>query len=116
MKSLSVFFFFFFDVVVFLLSSLVTGPNFMSISLLVLELRQFLFIRDRPEIRKSEITPSVLCPISEDWGELRIPNLVRMCPMKSYLMHAATCQVYSFYCFRVIKGKPSEGKNMPHPD
>ena len=34
------------------LSSLVTSPIFMSISLLVLELWQFLFIRDWPEIRK----------------------------------------------------------------
>ena len=36
----------FFDVVLFLLSSLVTGPNFMSTSSLVLELWQFSFIRD----------------------------------------------------------------------
>ena len=36
----------FFDVVLFLLLSLVTGPSFMSISSLVLELWQFFFIRD----------------------------------------------------------------------
>ena len=36
----------FFDVAVFLLSSLVTDPSFMSMSLLVLELRQFSFVRD----------------------------------------------------------------------
>ena len=42
----------------FLLSSLVTGRSFMSISSLVLELWQFSFIRDWPEIRKSEIPPS----------------------------------------------------------
>ena len=47
-----------FDVVLFLLSSLVTGPTFMSISSLVLELWQFPFIRDWPEIRKSGIPPS----------------------------------------------------------
>ena len=46
----------FFDVVLFLLSSLVTGPSFMSTSSLLLELWQFLFIRDWPEIRKSEIS------------------------------------------------------------
>ena len=54
----------FLDVVLFLLSRLVTGPSFMSISPLVLELWQFSFISDWPEIRKSERTPSVLCPIS----------------------------------------------------
>ena len=35
-----------FIVIVFLLPSLVTGPSFMSISWLVLELWQFSFIRD----------------------------------------------------------------------
>ena len=37
---------FFFDAVLFLLLSLVTGPNFMSISSVVLELRQFTLTRD----------------------------------------------------------------------
>ena len=45
-----------FDVVLFLLSILVTGPYFMSISSLVLELRQFPFIRDWTEIQKSGLT------------------------------------------------------------
>ena len=36
----------FFDVVLFLLSSLVTGLSLISVSSLVLELRQFYFIRD----------------------------------------------------------------------
>ena len=36
----------FFDVVLFLLSRLVTGQNFKSVSSLVLEMWQFLFIRD----------------------------------------------------------------------
>ena len=36
----------FFDVFLFLLSILLTGPSFMSISSLVLEIRQFSFIRD----------------------------------------------------------------------
>ena len=41
-----------FDIPVFLLSGLVTGPSFMSISSQVLEIWQFTFIRDWPEIRK----------------------------------------------------------------
>ena len=46
----------FFDVALFLLSSLVTGPCFMSISSLVLELSQFSFIKDWPEIQKLKIS------------------------------------------------------------
>ena len=74
----------FFDVVLFLLSSLVTGLSFMSISSLVLELWQFSFIRDWPEIWKSEIPPSKFCPISGDWGELWIPNLAWMSLIECY--------------------------------
>ena len=58
----------------FLLSSLVTGPTFRSITSLVLELWQFSFIRDRPEIRKLEIPRLKFCQISGDWDELGIPN------------------------------------------
>ena len=76
----------FLDVAVFLLSSLVSGPSFMSVSVLVLELWQFLFIRDSIEIRKSEISPSGFFPMSGDWGKLGIPNLAGMFLMKSYWM------------------------------
>ena len=40
---------------------LATGPNFISLSLLVVELWQFLFVMDWPEIRKSETPmPNIL--------------------------------------------------------
>ena len=57
--------------VVFFLSSLVTGPSFMSISLLVLELRNFLFKRDLTgNLEIGNI------PLSEFFcGGLGIPNL-----------------------------------------
>ena len=71
-----------FWVVLFFLSSLVTCSSFMSISSLVLELWQFTFIRDWPEIKKMETPLSEFCPISGDWGELEIPNLARMSLMK----------------------------------
>ena len=74
----------FFDVVLFPLSSLVTGPSFMSISSLFLELWQFSFIGDWSEIRKSEIPPSKFCLISGDWGELWIPNLARKFLIECY--------------------------------
>ena len=76
----------FFNVVLFPLSMLVTRPSFMSISSLVLEFWQFSFIRDWPEIRKSEIIPSKFVPISEDWSEQRIPNLAWMSLIKFYWM------------------------------
>ena len=78
MRSSSIFF----EVVLFVLAIIVTGPSFISISLLVLELWQFSFIRDWPEIRKSETAPYEFCLISGDWRELGIPNLARMSPIK----------------------------------
>ena len=74
----------FFDVVLLPLSSLVTGPSFISVS--SLELWPFTFIRDWSEIRKSETPSSEFCPISRDWGELGIPNLAGMSLMKRYKM------------------------------
>ena len=106
----------FFDVVLFLLSSLVTGPSFMSVSSLVLELWQFSFKRDWPEIRKSSLVtgtifisvsslvlelwqfsfkrdwpeirkyPSEFCPISRDCGKLGIPNLAWLSLITFYWM------------------------------
>ena len=76
----------FFDVVLFLLSSLVTGPDLLSTSLLVLEVWQFtFFIRGWSEIRKSEMPLYEFCTILGDWDELGIPNLARMSLIKCYL-------------------------------
>ena len=49
----------YFDNILFLLSSLVIGPSFMSISSLVLELWEFSFLRNWPEIWKSEVFPNI---------------------------------------------------------
>ena len=105
----------FFDVVLFLLSSLVTGPSFMSISSLVLELWQFSFIRDWPEIRKSEIPPSEFCPISGDWGKLWIPNLARMFLIECYWM-LQNSRVTAFTVFELFRGNQlGVGKITPPP-
>ena len=69
------------EVDVFLFSILVTGLSFMSISLLVLELGQFLFTRVD---RKFEISPSKFCAISADWDKLGTPNFARMSQIKNY--------------------------------
>ena len=76
----------FFDVVYYFLSSLVTGPSFMSISSQVLELWQFSFISDWTEIQKSELVLSDVFPIPGDWSKLGIPNLAQMSLMKCYWM------------------------------
>ena len=76
----------FFDVVLFLLSTFVTSPSFMSILSLVLELWQFFFKGDWPVIWKSKMPPSEFFSISRDWNELGIPNLERMSLIKCYWM------------------------------
>ena len=91
----------FVDVFLLLLSSLVTGPNFMSISSLVLELWQFSFIRDWPKIPKSEIHLSVFCPISGDWNELWILNLAGMSPLECYWM-LQNSSVIAFTVFELL--------------
>ena len=86
----------------FFLSSLVADPSFMSISSLVLQLWQFPFIRDWPEIRKSEIPPSELCPISGDWGELWMPNLARM-SLTEYYWKLQNSRVTAFIIFELLR-------------
>ena len=109
----------FFDVILFLLWSLATGPRFMSISSLVLELWQFSFIRDWPEIWKPEVPPSESFPVSGDWGELWIPNLAQMSLIECYWM-LQNSRATVFTIFTVIKGKKTGTGGVklafPHPD
>ena len=78
---------FFFDGVLFLLLSLVIDPGFLSVSSLVVELSQFSYVRDWPEIRNSEVPPSESSDlISGGLGKLGIPDLARMSLIKCYWM------------------------------
>ena len=99
----------------FHVSCLVTGPSFMSISWLVLELWEFLFIQYWAEIWKWEILPS------------EIPNLWILVKVRDTefgtnvsnkkLLNAG--QDYRFYRIWVIRGKPkAKGLKLPthHPD
>ena len=104
----------FFNVVLFLLSILVTGPSLMSILSLVLELWQLYFVRDWPEIRKSEIPPSEFCPISGDWDKLWIPNLARMSLIECYWM-LQNSRVTAFTIFEFLRENQLEGQNYPLP-
>ena len=108
----------FFDVVIFLLSGLVTGPTFMSISSLVLELWLFFFVRDWPEIWKWEIPLFKFCLTSGDWGSRNTKFGTDV--SNEMLLFAAKCQGYSFCRFWVIKGNPTVwggggGVKLPPP-
>ena len=83
-----------------------------SISWLVLELWQFSFTKDWPEIRKSEMSSSEFCPISGDWGELGISNLAQMFTIKSYWMLQNT-RVITCTIFELLREKQQGG--TPHP-
>ena len=75
----------------------VTGQSLMLISSLVLELWQFSFRSDWPEIRKSDIPLCEFSPISGDWGELGIPNLTRMSVINCYwIIQNARVTVFTF--------------------
>ena len=104
----------FFSVVLFLLSGWVTGPSFMSISSLVLELWQFSFIRDWPEIQKSEIPRSEFCPIFGDWGEIWRPNLAPMFLIECYWMQQNS-RVTAFTVFELLRENQLGGKITPRP-
>ena len=87
----------FLNVVLFHLSSLVTGPSFMSISLLGLELWQFLFVRHWQEIWKSEI-PVWTLPNIWRLGKVRNTKFGTKISSKM-LINAAKFQGYRFYRF-----------------
>ena len=93
----------FFDVVVFLLLSLVTGPNFMSISSLVLKSWQFSI----SEIyQKSGNLKYSRLNFANIWRlrKVRVTNFYMIASDKKSL-NAAKCLGCSFYCFCVIMGK-----------
>ena len=104
----------FFDVVLFFLSILVTDPSFMSTSSLVLELWQFSFKRDWPEIWKSEIPPSEFFTISGDWGELWIPNLGRIYLIECYWM-PQNSRVTAFTVFELLRKNKLGGGGVKLP-
>ena len=91
-----------FDVVMFLLSNLVTGPSFVLISFLVLELWQFLFEKDltwNPEIGNTSVW--VLSNFSR-LGWVKDTKFGVNVSNKN-LLNAAKHQAYCFYRFWVIK-------------
>ena len=95
-----VFFFFFF------LSSLVTGPSFLSISSLVLELIVFVY-KGLTSILEIGNPPSEFCPTSVDWDESGSINLARMSLIKSYWILQNAWYFYNFF-FKITTFAVSE--------
>ena len=102
------------NVVLFLLTSIATGPGFMLISSLVVELWQFLFIRDWPETQKSEITPSGFGSISGDCCKQAIPNLARTSLIKCYWM-MQNARVTAFTVSELLRKNRLEGGGGTNP-
>ena len=102
------------DVVSFLLSILVISPSSMSISSPFLELWQFSFIRDWPEIRKSEIPTSEFFPISGDWGDVWIPHSARMSLTECYWMRHKS-RVTAFTVFELLRENQLVGGGVKIP-
>ena len=110
---------YFFDVVLFLLSSLVTGPSLMSISLLILKLWKFFFYKRLNRNLEIGLTPfSFLANI---WKQERFrdTNFGTNVSNKKFL-DRTKCQGYSFYCFWVIKknstgDRGGGGIKLSHP-
>ena len=92
------------DVAVFLLSSLVTGPSFMSISLLLQKLWQ-LFCKKLT--RNPKIGNTTVWVLSNIWriGWVRDRKFGSNVS-KEKLLNAANFQAFSSRYFWVIKGKP----------
>ena len=73
----------------------ITGSGIMTI----------FFYTGLTEIRKSEIPPSEFCPMSGDWGEFWVPNLVRMSLIEYYWM-LQNSRVTSFTVLELLKDTP----------
>ena len=60
------------------------------------------------EIGKSEISPSKFDPIYGDWGELEIPNLAQLSPMKCYWI-LQDARVTAFTVSELLRENHQEG-------
>ena len=91
----------------FLLSILVTGPNFMSISSLVPELWQFFFYKGLNRNQEIQNFPVWVLPNILRVGWVRGIKFGTNVSNKM-LLNVAKGQCYSFYHFWFIKGKPTK--------
>ena len=96
----------FFDVALFLLSRLVTGPRFMTISALTLELWQFSFIKDWPEIRNRKYP---VCVFPNIWrlGLVRDTKF-GMNVSNKILLNTANARVTAFTVSKLLRENQQE--------
>ena len=99
----------FFEVSVFLLSGLGTGPSFISLLWLVLELWVIFVYKWLTRNPKIANTPFLVLPNIWRLEQVKDTNIVRNVSNKK-LLNAAKYHGYSFYVFWVIKQKPAEGE------
>ena len=101
----------FLGIFLFLLSSLFTGPSFMSISSLVLVLWLMTSFFYKRLTRNPEIGNTTIWVFPNIWRLGWVKNS-KSGTNVSYemLLNSAKCQRYSFYRFWVVKGKPTGGE------
>ena len=92
----------FLDIAMFLLSNLVIGPSFVSISWCVLEFWQFSLIKDWQEIGNTPV-----CVLPNIWRLGRVWDTRFIC--NKMLLNAAKCQGYSWSVFELLR-KNQEGE------
>ena len=87
-----------------------------SCHFLVLELWQFLFVRDWQEIPKSNIHPPEFCPISGGREESGIPNLARMSSIERiYMLQNARFTAFTVFEFLPSPLPPPLSSPLPSP-
>ena len=97
----------FLDIAMFLLSNLVIGPSFVSISWCVLEFWQFSLIKDWQEIGNTPV-----CVLPNIWRLGRVWDTRFIC--NKMLLNAAKCQGYSWSVFELLrKNQEGEGGGTP---
>ena len=84
-------------------ANIITGSGVMTIFV-------YKGLTRNPEIGN---TPVLVLPNVWRLGQVRDTRFCRNASDEK-LLNAAKCQVYSFHCFRIIKGKPAGGKYTLH--
>ena len=105
----------FFDIGLFILSSLVTGPNFISIPVPGSGVMTIYICKGLTRNLEIGDTPVWVLPNIWRPGQVKDTKLVTDVSNKM-LLNAAKCQGYSFYCVWIIKVKSTrEGVKLPRP-
>ena len=94
-----------FDVIVFFFLRLESGLSFMILSVLVLELWQYLLKQIWPKIWELQTPRPKSCTTFWNWKELGISKLPWVFPMSSYYMLVVTWLLLTFLSYLRIANK-----------